>query len=135
MAPGDMAFMAQDAIAILAGEARQRDKDVCWSVGTMHMVFMESPTIRLKSAVQEADMFSESHRTSCHLKAMFLCRYVPGRVQYLRHGNLNRTAPCRGYDSVPAVLASEGGMVNFPEAVVYRDDAIVPVAVITYLGY
>ncbi|KAL6918972.1 hypothetical protein FSST1_002998 [Fusarium sambucinum] len=83
----------------------------------------------------KADTFSENHGTSCQLKAMFLCRYVPGRVQYLWHGNLDRTAPCRGYDSVSAVLATQGGSVNFPEAVVYRDDAIVPVAVITYLGY
>ncbi|XEU97667.1 hypothetical protein FSHL1_002953 [Fusarium sambucinum] len=138
VAPGDMPFMVQGVIVISAVGARQRDKDVCWSVETIYVVFMESSTIRSKSTIPVRYYiytFSENHGTSCQLKAMFLCRYVPGRVQYLWHGNLDRTAPCRGYDSVSAVLATQGGSVNFPEAVVYRDDAIVPVAVITYLGY
>ncbi|CAG2002473.1 unnamed protein product [Fusarium graminearum] len=38
-----------------------------------------------------------------------------------------------GYDSVEAVLMKDGGMTNHHEAVVYRDDAIVPVGVITYM--
>ncbi|KAL3605308.1 hypothetical protein FPOAC2_00251 [Fusarium poae] len=66
---------------------------------------------------------------------MFLCKYVAGRIQHLWHGNPNRTAPSKGYDSVSAILKSEGGTVNWPESVVYRDDAIVPIAVITYLPY
>jgi hypothetical protein len=33
---------------------------------------------------------------------------------------------------VEAVLFGDGGIVNYPETVVYRDDAIIPVAVIMY---
>ncbi|KAH7180467.1 hypothetical protein DER46DRAFT_567094 [Fusarium sp. MPI-SDFR-AT-0072] len=43
-----------------------------------------------------------------------------------------RTAPDPGYDSVEAVLFRDGGIVNYPETVVYRYDAIVPVTVIMY---
>ncbi|VTO92050.1 unnamed protein product [Fusarium graminearum] len=86
-----------------------------------------------RASHREADMFSQTRATGCGLKAMLLCKYVPGRVQRLRIGNPFRTRPCRGYDSVEAVLMKDGGMTNHHEAVVYRDDAIVPVGVITYM--
>ncbi|QPC74676.1 hypothetical protein HYE68_005428 [Fusarium pseudograminearum] len=84
----------------------------------------------------EADMYSRTRNTGCGLKAMLLCKYVPGRVQRLRSGSPYRTRPSRGYDSVrisvEAVLMRDGGMVTYHEAVVYRHDAIIPVGVITY---
>ncbi|KAJ9428062.1 hypothetical protein QL093DRAFT_2074606 [Fusarium oxysporum] len=46
-----------------------------------------------------------------------------------------RTAPGTGYDSVEAVLFRDRGIVNYPETVVHRDDAIIPVAVIIPFSY
>ncbi|KAM0292356.1 hypothetical protein ACHAPQ_008229 [Fusarium lateritium] len=64
--------------------------------------------------------------------AIVVCLVISAHPQYLRHPCYDRIVPNPGYDSVEAVLVREGGQVQYPETVVYRDDAIVPVGVIFY---
>ncbi|KAF5609090.1 uncharacterized protein FSUBG_4245 [Fusarium subglutinans] len=54
------------------------------------------------------------------------------RPQYMMVASQKRTAPDPGYDSVEGLAMGEGGILTERETVVYRDDAIVPVAVIMY---
>ncbi|KAJ3533680.1 hypothetical protein NM688_g7247 [Phlebia brevispora] len=63
---------------------------------------------------------------------MFLSNVVVGRTEKLYRKDRSRTAPSPGFDSVVAVTKSNGGSVNNPETVVYREDAILPSVVIVY---
>ncbi|KAF4498899.1 hypothetical protein FAGAP_4912 [Fusarium agapanthi] len=54
------------------------------------------------------------------------------RPQNMMVASQQRTAPDSGYDSVEGLAIGEGGILTERETVVYRDDAIVPVAVIMY---
>ncbi|KAF4432135.1 hypothetical protein F53441_13854 [Fusarium austroafricanum] len=80
----------------------------------------------------EADNFANNALTNSKVKVILICSVVTGRVQYLRNSCSNRLAPDPGFDSVEGVLIADGGLVNYPEMVVYRDDAIVPMGLIVY---
>ncbi|EEU45273.1 uncharacterized protein NECHADRAFT_80791 [Fusarium vanettenii 77-13-4] len=80
----------------------------------------------------KADMFAENHHIHSTLHAVFICRVVTNRPQYLRHPDNYRTRPDPGFDSVEAVTLRNGGNVAYPETIVYREDAIVPFAVVMY---
>ncbi|KAH7265972.1 hypothetical protein B0J15DRAFT_545992 [Fusarium solani] len=80
----------------------------------------------------KADLFAENQDIHSQLHAVFICRIVSNRPQYLRRPDNVRTRPDRGYDSVEAVLTHNGGTVRYPETIVYREDAIIPVGVILY---
>lgn len=57
----------------------------------------------------------------CH--AMLICKLAQGRVQKLMKDDEQRTAPDPGYDSVVGESAAHGGVLNYPEAVVYDTNA------------
>ncbi|KAH7269239.1 uncharacterized protein BKA55DRAFT_531899 [Fusarium redolens] len=60
---------------------------------------------------------------------------LPGPVTLANRGEMEgcRGATCQTVAyAVEAVLFGDGGIVNYPETVVYRNDAIIPVAVIMY---
>ncbi|KAI8669625.1 PARP catalytic domain-containing protein [Fusarium keratoplasticum] len=80
----------------------------------------------------KADLFAENQDIHSRLHAVFICRIVSNRPQYLRRPDNFRTRPDRGYDSVEAVLTHNGGTVRYPETIVYREDAVIPVGVILY---
>ncbi|EXL96601.1 hypothetical protein NOF04DRAFT_9273 [Fusarium oxysporum II5] len=80
----------------------------------------------------KADDYAVSINPGSWLHAIFLCQVASNRPQRMRSTCPYRTAPDTGYDSVEAVLFRDGGIVNYPEMVVHRDDAIIPVAVIMY---
>ncbi|KAF5003818.1 hypothetical protein FDECE_9655 [Fusarium decemcellulare] len=80
----------------------------------------------------EADAFSHNHHVRSNFHAVIVCRVAGRYVQYLKHACERRTAPDPGYDLVKALTVREGGDVLNPETVVYREDAIIPVAVILY---
>ncbi|KAM5349021.1 hypothetical protein ACJ41O_008844 [Fusarium nematophilum] len=80
----------------------------------------------------KADTYVDNHHMHSHLHAMLICRVVANRPQFVKHACSKRTAPDRGYNCVEAVTRANGGEVNFPETIVYREDAIVPVGVIMY---
>ncbi|KAJ4185717.1 hypothetical protein NW755_008167 [Fusarium falciforme] len=80
----------------------------------------------------KADIFAENHHIHSTLHVIFICRVVTNRPQYLRRPDSCRTRPDPGFDSVEAVTVRNGGRVMYPETIVYREDAIVPVAVVMY---
>ncbi|RSL52547.1 hypothetical protein CEP54_010862 [Fusarium duplospermum] len=80
----------------------------------------------------KADIFAENHHIRSTLHAVLICRVVSNRPQYLRRPDNCRSRPDPGYDSVEAVLDRNGGRVRYPETIIYREDAIVPVAVVMY---
>ncbi|KAF4464473.1 hypothetical protein FALBO_8686 [Fusarium albosuccineum] len=83
-------------------------------------------------ASSKADAFSHNHHVRSNLHAVIVCRVAGRHAQYLKHACERRTAPDPGYDLVKALTVREGGDVLNPETVVYREDAIIPVAVILY---
>jgi hypothetical protein len=48
----------------------------------------------------EADLFAENQDIHSQLHAVFICRIVSNRPQYLRRPDNFRTRPDRGYDRV-----------------------------------
>ncbi|KAJ0135511.1 Uncharacterized protein HZ326_21478 [Fusarium oxysporum f. sp. albedinis] len=80
----------------------------------------------------KADDYAVSINPGSWLHAIFLCQVASNRPHRMRSTCPYRTAPDTGYDSVEAVLFRDRGIVNYPETVVHRDDAIIPVAVIMY---
>jgi len=63
---------------------------------------------------------------------MLLCHVFTGRSEKMYSEDYGRTAPSDGYDSVEAATRREGGVVNYPLTVVYRESHIIPVGLITY---
>ena len=63
---------------------------------------------------------------------MLLCHVFTGRSEKVYREDYNRMAPSDGHDSVEAATRREGGVVNYPLTVVYRESHIIPVGLITY---
>ncbi|RGP74762.1 amidase [Fusarium sporotrichioides] len=82
----------------------------------------------------KADKFSHDPLGNYHtgLHAVIVCRVIVGRVQWTKKKLFGLKRPKPGFHSVQAVTKKRGGPVFFPETVVFRDEAILPVAVITY---
>ncbi|KAF4439425.1 hypothetical protein FACUT_4180 [Fusarium acutatum] len=85
-----------------------------------------------KISKSKSDVFVINMHQKSRLRAMFLCQVISERPQKMILAGKQRTAPDPGYDSVEGLVVAEGGILSEPETVVYRDDAIVPVAVIMY---
>ncbi|KAH6893537.1 hypothetical protein B0T10DRAFT_604727 [Thelonectria olida] len=80
----------------------------------------------------KADSYARNYHLRSSLHAVLICEVVCDRPQYVRNAQPGRTRPDRGYNCVKALTTSQGGMVNFPETIVYRRDAIIPVGVVIY---
>ncbi|CAF3430576.1 unnamed protein product [Fusarium graminearum] len=82
----------------------------------------------------KADKFSHDPDGKYHtgLHAVIVCRVIVGRVQWTKKKLVGVSGPKPGFHSIQAVTKKRGGPVYFPETVVFRDEAILPVAVITY---
>ncbi|KAH9932380.1 ADP-ribosylation [Fomitopsis serialis] len=64
-------------------------------------------------------------------KAMLLNDVVLGKTKKLTTNNSGLTEPPQGYDSV---VGEPGGVLNYDEAVVYKNEAIRPLFLIIYKG-
>ncbi|KAI1313247.1 hypothetical protein F5Y03DRAFT_338523 [Xylaria venustula] len=80
----------------------------------------------------KADIYAKNHRLLSRRHAILICRVVSNRPQNLRVADHTLRSPAPGYDSVRGLTLAEGGSLNYPEVVVYRNDAIVPVGVVFY---
>ncbi|KAF5541078.1 hypothetical protein FMEXI_8099 [Fusarium mexicanum] len=106
------------------GKMKWCNKSDCGLCGIMKNSF--------KVSKSKSDMFVKSLHHRSQLHAMFICQVISERPQYMMVASQKRTAPDPGYDSVEGLAMGEGGILTERETVVYRDDAIVPVAVIMY---
>ncbi|KAM0401224.1 hypothetical protein ACHAQC_001905 [Fusarium culmorum] len=88
----------------------------------------------LSMTYTKADKFSHDPDGKYHtgLHAVIVCRVIVGRVQWTKKKLVGVSGPKPGFHSIQAVTKKRGGPVYFPETVVFRDEAILPVAVITY---
>ncbi|KAK0714138.1 hypothetical protein B0T26DRAFT_874084 [Lasiosphaeria miniovina] len=93
---------------------------------------MFGPGIYTTEVSSKADIYVRNHHVRSNMHAMLLCRVAYNRPQLVSVADHSRICPDAGYDCVEAVRLVDGGSVDYPETVVYRDDAIVPVALIMY---
>jgi hypothetical protein len=63
---------------------------------------------------------------------MILCDVACGRVYQTQYDNSSLTSAPYGFDSVEGV---PGGSLNYPELVVYNEDAALPKYVVFYTYY
>ncbi|KAI0440355.1 hypothetical protein F4803DRAFT_527774 [Xylaria telfairii] len=80
----------------------------------------------------KADIYAKNYYPFSQRHAILICRVISNHPQNLGVADHSLTSPAPGYDSVRGLTVAEGGTLNFPEVVVYRNDAIVPVGVIFY---
>ncbi|CAG9941520.1 unnamed protein product [Clonostachys rosea f. rosea IK726] len=81
----------------------------------------------------KADNYAKNHHIRSQFHAIILCRVVCDKPQLMHQADHSLVAPSSDqYNCVTAVTKANGGSVEYPEIVVYRDDAIVPVGVILY---
>ena len=62
-------------------------------------------------------------------RAMLLCDVCPGKKHYLLSDSVQLTGPPSGCDSV---YGQVGGCLNYPEIVVYNQNAVMPRYIIVY---
>ncbi|OCH85006.1 ADP-ribosylation [Obba rivulosa] len=88
--------------------------------------------IYTSSVSSKADGYVWNWHMHSHKHTMFLSNVVTGRVEPLLVPQPNRTAPDAGFDSTEGVTKPQGGSVEYPETIVYREDAILPSVVVVY---
>lgn len=80
----------------------------------------------------EADTYAKNHHIHSSQHAIIVCTVVRGNVKQLYAADHSLTSPGAGFDSVEGMERQRGGAINYKEIVVYREDAIIPRAVIMY---
>ncbi|KAK3292360.1 uncharacterized protein B0H64DRAFT_445300 [Chaetomium fimeti] len=90
------------------------------------------PGIYSSVASSKADCYARNHKIHSKKHVVLICRVITNRPQMLAYPDTTRTGPDHGFNCVEAVLKPQGGSVNYPETVVYRNDYIVPVGLIIY---
>jgi len=79
--------------------------------------------IYTSSVSSKADDYASS--TQSNLKCVLYSNVALGRVQDIAASwNSSITGPAYGYDSIRGLTTSQGGALNYPENVVYNNDAI-----------
>ncbi|KAI1326717.1 hypothetical protein F5Y16DRAFT_373816 [Xylariaceae sp. FL0255] len=80
----------------------------------------------------KADIYAKNHRIFSRRHAVLICRVACNNPQSMTSADQTLKSPAYGYDSVRGLTVAEGGTLNYPEYVVYRDDAIIPIGVVFY---
>ncbi|KAI1109767.1 hypothetical protein F5Y14DRAFT_392265 [Nemania sp. NC0429] len=80
----------------------------------------------------KSDTYAKNHHIRSHKHAILICRVVSNAPREMTAADHSLSSPGHGYDSVRGLTVSEGGSLNYPEVVVYRNDAIIPIGVIIY---
>jgi hypothetical protein len=70
-----------------------------------------------------------SPNSTTGLRVMFQCDVACGKVYCTQYDMTSLTSPPSGYDSVEGV---PGGSLNYPEMVVYNEDAVMPRYIVFY---
>ncbi|KAF5707757.1 hypothetical protein FMUND_10975 [Fusarium mundagurra] len=80
----------------------------------------------------KADVYAKNHYVSSNLHAMLICYVVATKPQRKLLADHSITRPSSGYNCIEGVTIDNGGSLQYPEFVVYREDAIIPVGLIMY---
>ncbi|KAF4503063.1 hypothetical protein FAGAP_706 [Fusarium agapanthi] len=100
--------------------------------GTSHDEGMFGPGIYSTPNSSKADVYVKNHYVSSNLHAMLICYVVASKPQRMWLADHSITRPSRGFNCVEGVTIDNGGSLQYPEFVVYREDAIIPVGLIMY---
>ncbi|KAK0737431.1 hypothetical protein B0T21DRAFT_164297 [Apiosordaria backusii] len=65
-------------------------------------------------------------------RAILICRVVANRPERLSKADNEKNGVRAGFNSVEGLTKSDGGGLNYPETVVYWNNAIVPVGLVVY---
>ncbi|KAF5675565.1 hypothetical protein FDENT_9700 [Fusarium denticulatum] len=93
---------------------------------------MFGPGIYSTPNSSKADVYAKNHHVSSNLHAMLICYVVATKPQRKLLADQDITRPSRGFNCVEGVTIDNGGSLQYPEFVVYREDAIIPVGLIMY---
>ncbi|EJD38479.1 hypothetical protein AURDEDRAFT_72096, partial [Auricularia subglabra TFB-10046 SS5] len=80
----------------------------------------------------KASMYERNHNNNSNRHALLICTVVTGKKERLFKTDSSRTAPGSGFDSIEGVPSSQGGSVQYPETIVFREDAILPHALVMF---
>jgi len=81
----------------------------------------------------KADDYFQNLHPNASMKCSIVTNVTLGNVEKLYvNWDSSITGPSSGYDSIEGALVSEGGPLNYPENVVYREDAICVNSLIMY---
>ncbi|SCO76932.1 uncharacterized protein FRV6_01144 [Fusarium oxysporum] len=115
--------------------------DDCGTCGILRQSFklkyaddegMFGPGIYSTPNSSKADVYVKNHYVSSNLHAMLICYVVASKPQRKLLADHDITRPSRGFNCIEGVTINNGGSLQYPEFVVYREDAIVPVGLIMY---
>jgi len=70
--------------------------------------------------------YAQPHK---EIRCLILCKVVVGKTMICTQDQPDLLAPPMGYDSV---LGEPGGTLNYPEVVIFNEDAILPAYVVFY---
>jgi hypothetical protein len=80
----------------------------------------------------KANLYARNHKVKSRYHAILLCQVVSDNPQAMTGPNSALTAPSPGYNCVKGLTVAKGGALNYPEIVVYQNEAIIPIGVILY---
>lgn len=100
-------------------------------VGTNNRQPMFGRGIYTTSSSSKASQYAGNHYQNCRHHAMLVCNVVTGNKEPLYKASHGHAAPSFGYDSVQG-MTKPSGSLEYPETVVYREDAILPVFVVMF---
>ncbi|KAM0264542.1 hypothetical protein ACHAPA_008207 [Fusarium lateritium] len=93
---------------------------------------MFGPGIYSTPCSSKADIYASNYHVRSHLHAVLICYVVASRPDRKYAADHSITEPGPGYNCVEGVTVSSGGELMYPEFIVYREDAIIPVGLIIY---
>ncbi|KIL84062.1 hypothetical protein FAVG1_12759 [Fusarium avenaceum] len=97
-----------------------------------HKKGMFGPGIYSTPCSSKADIYAKNHHVSSRLHAMLICHVVASKPDRKYASDHSITQPGAGYNCVEGVTITDGGALMYPEYIVYREDAIIPVGLVIY---
>jgi len=97
--------------------------------GSKHKFQRFGAGIYTSSCSSKADDYSNNLDSRAKLRVLLLCRVVVGKALEMRKGDTSRTGVPNPYHSL---FGKPGSALNFPETVVYDNDAVRPAYLIVY---
>ncbi|KAH7174203.1 uncharacterized protein B0J16DRAFT_180513 [Fusarium flagelliforme] len=117
------------------------DNDSCFLCGVLRHSFklnkaynkgMFGAGIYSTPTSSKADIYAKNHHLFSRTHAVLICHVVAKNPERRMAADNTITAPKPGYDCIEGVTQANGGGLLYPEFVVYREDAIIPVGLILY---
>ncbi|KAF5017671.1 hypothetical protein F66182_10386 [Fusarium sp. NRRL 66182] len=80
----------------------------------------------------KADVYAKNHYINSNLHAVLICYVIANSPEHKYEADSDITHPSRGFDCIQGMTEDQGGDLKYPEFVVYREDAIIPVGLVMY---